>query len=141
MHPYATDSRERLLVPFWIAAVSIGLAYALHLTVIMSHLDLWWVDIPSVLGFYLILYGLFERWAWRIRMFRWLRIVRVPDLQGEWKGSLTSSHTDEAGSRTEQGASVRIVQTWTQMSVAFSSEQSTSRSQIAGILLACGPPN
>jgi hypothetical protein len=141
MHPYATDSRERLLVPFLLAAASLGLAYALHLAMTWLNLNPWWLDIPSVFGFYVILYGLFERWAWRARIFRLTGIVKVPDLQGEWHGTVSSSHTDEGGSAITRKATVQVKQSWTQICVSLSTDISNSRSQIGGVLLSCGPPN
>jgi hypothetical protein len=141
MHPYATDSRERLLVPFLLAAASLVLAYALHLVMTRLNLNPWWLDIPSVFGFYVIFYRVFERWAWRAPIFRLTGIVKVPDLQGEWHGTVSSSHIDEGGLAITREATVQVKQSWTQMCVSLSTDISNSRSQIGGILLSCGPPN
>jgi len=46
--------------------------------------------LPSVVGFYALIYVVFVTWAWRWRIFRrWL--VVVPDLQGTWAGDLRST--------------------------------------------------
>jgi hypothetical protein len=130
------------MVPFWLAVLSVLLAYGLY--AVLTKLKLlppWWLDIPSVFGMYGILLGVFDRWAWRNPAFRWLRLVKVPDLQGAWHGTVGSSFTDEGGERATREAIIQITQTWSQMSVAFDTDLSSSRSQIAGILLCCGPPN
>jgi hypothetical protein len=142
LHPYATDSRERLMVPFWLAILSVLLAYGLYLGLTkVKLLPPWWLDIPSVFGMYGILLGVFDRWAWRNQFFRWLRLVNVPDLQGGWRGTIGSSFTGQDGSTTARDVTVHITQTWSQICVSLDTDLSSSRSQIAGILVSCGPPN
>src|SRR5438128_3673706 len=131
MHPYATDSRERLLVPFWLVAISIflalGLSFMLALTKITPP---WWLDVPSVFGLFAILLRLMERRAWRWRVLRKFHLVRVPDLHGTWNGSVTSSHAAKDGGETTHGVTVRITQSWTHLSVSFETPLSSSKSEI-----------
>lgn len=128
MHPYATDSEERRLVPFFLAALSIGLAWVLYIGLQETDLAplLWWLDIPSVMGFYGLLHMLIDRVLWRCPLFSWTRLVRVPDLRGEWNGYVTTSHEDHA---TQLPVQAIIRQTWTRLSVVLKTSTSVSQSE------------
>lgn len=46
--------------------------------------------LPQAIAIYSVFYFIFTKWAWRLRIFqKWF--VRVPDLEGTWKGNLISS--------------------------------------------------
>jgi SMODS-associating 2TM, beta-strand rich effector domain len=53
------------------------------------------LDGVGVLGAYGLLYKFFDLVAWRWRVFRFLRVVYVPDMSGRWKGTLRSSRPDQ----------------------------------------------
>ncbi len=134
MHGYSTDSNERRVVPFLIAALAIGLAWMLSRFLASIQLPVsWWVHAPSSMGFYGALYALFDRQLWRNRFVRKLGLVRVPNLAGHWQGYLTSSFDDHV---KRHDLEVQIFQTWTQISITFSTATSESRSCVAAIQVA-----
>ena len=131
MHLYSTDSNERRVVPFFLAALSIALAWMLSGFLAATQLSVpWWVDAPSSMGFYGALYALFDRRLWRNPFIRRLGLVRVPNLAGRWRGYLTSSFDEHV---KHLYVEVQIFQTWTQISIVLSTATSQSRSCVAAI--------
>jgi hypothetical protein len=100
--------------------VSLALAYGWDR--LQEHLALalpWWVDTPSVLGFYGIVYVLYDLKAWR-----WFRVLHgVPDLSGRYEVVLRTSHD---GHTAEHPATLTIRQRWSKMVVRLETAQSTS---------------
>jgi hypothetical protein len=134
MHGYSTDSNERRVVPFFLAALAIALAWLLSRLLAATHFSVpWWVDAPSSMGLYGALYTLFDKHLWRSRFIRKLGLVRVPNLTGRWRGFLTSSFDAHVKQREVK---VQISQTWTQISIALSTATSQSRSCVAAIQVA-----
>lgn len=132
MHAYATDSMERAHILFCIAALSIIAAYGLHrIFFALNFIAPWWLEVPSPLGFYGIFYTAFDRWLWKWILFRKIGLVKVPELNGAWNGSLTSSFHEHS---QQLKAEIRISQTWTQIRIVLETEASKSNSKIAAIL-------
>lgn len=132
MHPYTTDSSERRTVPLYIVGLSILCAWLL--SKVLSYFQLtvpWWVDAPSVVGFYGVIYGIFDRWLWRCQPFKKIGLVKVPDMNGQWRGYISSSFDDYA---VRQDVVVEIRQSWTRISVKLEAELSRSHSLIGSIL-------
>jgi len=132
MHPYTTDSNERKVIPLYIAVLSILAALGLNRALVATQLSLpWWIDAPSILGFYGLFYATFDKYLWRWRLLRTVRIVKVPDLNGTWKGYYVSSFDSPAKQDT---TTLRISQKWTQISITLETRYSKSHSLIAGII-------
>jgi hypothetical protein len=90
--------------------------------------------IPEVVTIYSVLYLLFTRWAWRLRIFQhWL--VPYPDLQGTWGGILESTWVDpRTGKRVEPiPILITIRQSFATISCAMYSGESSSYSSAAQI--------
>jgi len=131
LHGYSTDSGERKIVPLALAFVAIALAWLFSTSLAFMHLSLpWWVESPSTLGFYGVLYALFDRNVWRNRFVRKLGLVRVPNLNGRWRGYLLSSFD---GHQERRNLMINIRQSWTQISVLLTMETSISCSCAAVI--------
>lgn len=131
MHAYATDSKERKNVVFAIAVLSVVVAYGLHLALRWLRVEMpWWIDAPSVMAVFGVLYELFEKRLWRMPVFQITGIVKIPDLNGMWDGEGRTSF-DGAQYR----AQVTIKQTWTSISIFLETEHSTSRSLTASLLV------
>jgi hypothetical protein len=131
MHPYATDSAERRNVILWLAFVSIALAYAFHHGIERLGTQIpWWADAPSVMGIFGVLERLFDRWLWRIGIWRRIRLVQVPDLNGDWEAKGETSFEN----KQRYIAKVRIQQTWTHISVIMETDHSRSHSLSASLL-------
>jgi len=134
MHGYSTDSNERRVVPFLLAALAIALAWMTSRLLAATHFSVpWWVGAPSSMGFYGALYTLFDKHVWRNRFIRKLGLVRVPNLTGRWRGYLTSSFDAHVKQREVK---IQIFQTWTQISIILSTATSLSRSCVGAIQVA-----
>ena len=132
MHPYATNSSERKNVVVAIALLSVVFGWCLHWVIEWSGLQLpWWVDAPSVIGIFGILYELFDKWLWRVSILRRIGIVKVPDLNGRWD---VEGHTSFDSNLSFSGEIV-IQQTWTAISVFMEATNSRSHSLSASLLV------
>src|SRR5687768_8000051 len=115
MHPYATDSDERLRVPLWIAFISLFVAWGLHtLLVFLNITPHFLFDIPSFAGFYYILYSWFDKKLWRLPIFQRIGWVKVPCIAGKWDGHIITSFD---GHKSKKPASIQVKQTWTELKV------------------------
>jgi len=132
MHPYTTDSSERRFIPLYIAIVSILFAWGLNRLFNFIQLTApWWVDAPSVVGLYGLLYTLFDKYLWRFRILRTVVIVKIPNLNGTWNGYVASSFDKHA---TKHNATIRIYQNWTRIIISLETNYSKSSSLIAAIV-------
>lgn len=132
MHPYAIDSLERRNVILGLTFISIALAYAFHHGIERLGVQApWWADAPSVMGILRILETLFDRWLWRIGIWRRLRVVKVPDLNGCWDAEGETSF-EKGRSYT---AKFRIQQTWAYISIVMETDHSISHSLSASLLI------
>jgi hypothetical protein len=130
MHPYATESAERKIVPALLAVAAILAAWTLPKLVAFAGLTIpWWVDAPSVMGFYGLLHTTFDRWVWKWSAFCAIGLIRVPNLNGAWKFHIVSTYR-----KTEIDASVNVHQTWRTIQIRLETAHSRSASQIASIL-------
>jgi len=132
MHAYTTDSTERKFVHLYITGASVLAAWVLNRVLGAMQFALpWWIDAPSVIGFYGLLYAIFDKYLWRWRIFRTIGVVKVPDLNGTWNGYVASSFDKHA---TKYDAILRIVQNCTRISVILETDYSKSSSLIAAIV-------
>lgn len=89
----------------------------------------WWLDTPSVFGFYGFLLLVLDRWAWR-----WgpiAQLLRVPDLSGRWKGTLRTSHDDF---RQEHPVQLTVTQSWSMIRMVLETSSSASHSVAAHVI-------
>ena len=131
MHAYATDSGERRLIPGVLVVLSVIVAYGFGAIVTALSIEIpWWLDAPSVLGFYGLFYFAFNEYVWRWPLLRRVRLINLPDLNGTWTGILTSSfdkHTEQ------HSVTVEVSQTWRQMAVRLETRGSVSCSESAAL--------
>lgn len=131
MHGYSTDSDERRVVPLLLAFFAISLAWLSSKLLVVIHLSVpWWVDAPSLMAFYGVLYTLFDRYLWRNSLVSKLGLVRIPNLAGRWRGYLISSFD---GHVKHHDLMINIFQSWTQITVFLTTATSMSRSSAAMI--------
>ena len=131
MHGYSTDSDERRVVPLLLASLAISFAWLSPKLLLVIHLTVpWWVDAPSVMAFYGVLYALFDRYLWRNGLVSKLGLVRMPNLAGRWYGYLISSFDGHA---KHHDLMITICQSWTQIAVFLTTAKSISRSCAAVI--------
>ncbi len=133
MHPYATNSTERKMVVVYLTITGVLLAYALNRLLQVTGLTVpWFVDAPSVMGFFGGLYWVFDRYLWKLGWMRSISLVRVPDLNGKWSGEVHSSFSQLP---TQINVNVEICQTWTALLVKMDSGVSHSKSVMGAIFV------
>lgn len=128
MHTYATDAKDRESIPLWLAALAV--AATLFLNYLLKVLKLqvpWWVDAPSVMGFYGLFYALFDNLLWRLQ-FRSIHLSEIPNIRGTWVGTVKSSY---GGGTEVRGVILYVRQTWSKLSVQIETETSRSYSTMA----------
>jgi len=131
MHAYSTDSDERERVLFGLALLAVGLAWGLSRGLRATQLTWpWWFDAPSTMGFYVILREVFDQRLWRWHFLHWVGLLKVPVLQGTWRGYVVSSFAER---QKPHEVELRIKQTWTRISILLSSDTSNSHTLTAAI--------
>lgn len=132
MHPYTTDNDRTTALFLWIAVLSILSAYLLYLFLKATSLSdtLWFLDIPSVPGFMVLFYKIFDNKLWNKPLAKTLGVNCTPDFSGEWRGELQTSH-DKFTSATP--ITLQIEQTSSHISLVLTSAKSRSESCLAMI--------
>src|SRR3974377_2151471 len=131
MHGYSTDSSERRVVPLLLALWAIGLAWITFRLLVTLQLSLpWWVDAPSTMAYYGLLYKLFDLYLWKNSLVRKMGLGRVPDFSGCWRGYLVSSYDNH---EKHYRLMLNIFQSWTHITVFLTTPTSMSRSCTAMI--------
>lgn len=130
-HTYALESKERVYVPLFLAAAGMLAALALHMVIDSFKIALpWWLDAPSLVGFYGLFHRVYNERLWRSTILRRMTLASTPNLNGHWEGHLTSSF-DEHASKLDVKAT--IVQSWTKIAVELSTPTSDSHSIVAAL--------
>ena len=131
MHGYSTDSGERRVVPLLLASAAIILAWVSSRILAITQLSVpWWLDAPSSLAFYGVLYSLFDTYLWRNDLVSKLGLTRIPNLAGRWNGYLISSFDGHA---KRHHFVINIFQSWTHIAIFLTTTTSMSRSCAAMI--------
>jgi hypothetical protein len=126
MHGYSTDSGERRVVPLLLASAAIILAWVSSRILAITELSVpWWLDAPSSLAFYGILYSLFDTYLWRNCLVSKLGLARIPNLAGRWNGYVISSFDGHA---KRHHFVINIFQSWTHIAIFLTTATSMSRS-------------
>lgn len=132
MKSYAIDSVERHSVPiyFCMGVFAAGAAWLFQqLLICLGVQELpWWVESPSVLGLFGVIWKIFDVYGWRIR-FGTFGVSKIPDLNGSWLGSIRSDF--QQGNETK--AVIQIKQTWTKILVRLQTNNSSSISTMAAV--------
>lgn len=130
MHAYATDAKDREIIPVWLAFIAVVAALLLNSIVQKLNWQVpWWVDAPSVMGFYGILYKWFDNCGW-FQKIGFISLSSIPDLRGTWVGTVHSSYNN--GTITN-GIIIYIHQTWSNINIRLETEISSSYSIMATV--------
>ena len=131
MHPYSIDTEERKNVLLILAIASIILSWSFYKIFNEYKIALpWWVESPSILFLYGIFFEVFDKWVWKF--FEKIKFIRTPNLNGKWEGYLKSSFDEHS---SEMKADLQIFQTWTKIEIILTTEQSTSYSETASLVI------
>jgi|WetSurMetagenome_2_1015567.scaffolds.fasta_scaffold116547_2 hypothetical protein len=127
MHSYSIDSNERNIIPFYIAIISIALAFLIkHYT--PPHLDI--IPIPSSFVLYGIIYKFFDKYFWTWKILVKFGVIKTPNLNGNWKMYTKSSSNNF---NIEYEGSLLIEQSWTKIKLIFEGDNAISYSKMASI--------
>lgn len=126
MHTYSINSEEHKHISLYIAVVAILLAWALYLFSKNIFPLPWWIEAPSVIGFYGILYKWFENKLWRNKHIRRVLSIKTPLIDGNWSGSITSHSIHANGLIPIKKFCIK--QTWSHMLIYLETETSESNS-------------
>lgn len=131
MGPYSIDTNERKNILLILAIISIVFSWSFYKILGSYKISLpWWIEGPSVLFFYGLLFIIFDKLLWK--HLRKIKLVKAPDLNGEWIGNLKSSFDNHSG---EIRATLKIFQTWTKIKILLNTDQSSSYSETASIVI------
>ncbi len=129
MHTYATDAEDRNIVPMILAVVAIAATLIFIFVIQTLKIQIpWWIDAPSIMGFYGIFYQIYNRALWRTQ-FGLLHLSQIPDVNGIWAGVLTSSYNNG----TKIDIVVYIKQTWSKIAIRTETATSTSFTTMAAL--------
>ena len=136
MHTYSINSDKRLKVILIMILISIiitpGFNFILNkigsfvsdndvLKNMIETIDFYGYNIKqfSVLFIFGIIYFLYDRYLWKIKIFKF-KFSSIPNLSGIWKGQYKSSWKDTVGN-----VSLNIKQTWTKIQIISDNEKSS----------------
>lgn len=126
LHHYSADTSDRRLVHVYLAVLSIILAYGLYCIFDKLQLTIaWWVDAPSVFGFYGIVYFLFNKYLWNRKFFKQIFFLKCPDWNGVYNCSIWTSYDNF---QSKKDILIKIIQTWDSISVMTKTDTSHSTS-------------
>jgi hypothetical protein len=129
MHAYAADARDRDAVAPILAVVSVLLAMSLYALLTARQLSVpWWLDAPSVMGFYGLTRALYDKYLWRSPITARLG-WGIPDIRGTWVGEIRSSSDGE----TTIPAVLFVQQSWSKLCVRLDTAESASISEAAAL--------
>lgn len=126
MHPYSINSEEHKHLSLYIAIIAILLAWMLYLFSKNVYPLPWWIEAPSVIGFYGILHTWINAKLWRNKYIRKIFGIKTPIFDGAWSGSITSHSIHAKGPIPIKKFCIR--QTWTHMRIYLETETSESYS-------------
>jgi hypothetical protein len=133
MHPYTTDTGQRSQLTISLVLGSSLVAILINAIVLNSEIDLsnygWVLSPPTVFTIYGFFWTIFDKWVWRL--FSQIGMLDVPNLNGEWSGTLKTSYN-----KFENDILIKVFikQSWSNISITLRTEKSSSRSITATIV-------
>lgn len=128
MHPYSLDNQVRKWTYIIIAIISISVPY--YFETLMTFLGFQIISFSISFGaIFGGLFFLFDKFIWII----FNRMNLVPNLEGVWHATGTSSFQDENGNNNKFNMEIHIKQTFTNLEVFAETQDSTSKSTMANI--------
>lgn len=135
MHPYSININDKVKVYWIIIPLSLLVGYFVNeglKSFNFYQTYSWIIDVPSSgLAFFAIFYQLFDKYVWK-----WFAQIKfwfsTPVLCGEYTGELLSSRD---GMQHPTQITVKIKQTLTRIKISLHTDQSTSKSEMATLLV------
>ncbi len=136
IHRYSIDSGSRKRASGILGVISVLISYFLYhylyqfvFTYVGSYV--WLISAPTPLAVYYLLHRFFDKWGWKIGFIRFILQIKIPNLNGEWKGRISSSYNNFR----DKEATFQINQTWTSIEIIYRGRDSVSRSKTASIMV------
>lgn len=136
MHPYSININDKAKVYWIIVPLSLLCGYLVNECILKNLIIYqtysWIADIPSSgLAFFAIFYLLFDKYVWKLFSNNnfWFE---TPNISGVYEGELLSSRDDK---QTPTAIEVKIKQTLTKIQISLHTAQSTSKSEMAALLV------
>jgi hypothetical protein len=132
MHPYQIEEAVSTRKILATVIISIIAAYGLsNLLRLIPNISFWWIDYPSVLGFYGIFSWLFNNHLWKLQFFQKILLLNIPNLNGLWE---TEGITSQNEFEKPIPGKMFIHQTASKISITLETNNSISKSLIAAII-------
>jgi hypothetical protein len=132
MHSYQIDDNLRTRIFIVSAILSVVAARLLYLIILQLPFSLpWWIETPSVLGFFGIFVWLFDNYLWKIGIVHQTKWFFIPNLNSAWVVEIKSSHK---GFEETVEARAIIRQTASKICIALETTLSHSRSIYAALM-------
>jgi hypothetical protein len=129
MHSYSSDSLDRRIALWVIAAFAVAVAFLYGVLSRRFAFSLpWWCETPSIILLYGLFHWVYDSWFWRKKVIG-LRLSQIPNCSGTWFGKLRSTH----GGGTEIDGVLVVQQTWSKIALAFRTDSSASYSRMAAV--------
>lgn len=132
MHEYTTNYHDRKPTYYILAILSslVGLGVVFLLKAI-SDVSGILIAAPSGIAVFGLLFVLFDQFVWKRPWLYNLGLIKIPDLNGDWKAEISSAAT---GNKIQ--AVVKIHQTYSKIRIHLETNKSDSLSQMAAIDMA-----
>jgi hypothetical protein len=135
MHSYASDSNDRKVAPWVIGGIAVIVAFLFSALVEWQKIKVpWWIETPTIMTTYGIVYWLYNRFGWKWRVCD-IHFSEIPNFSGTWYGEINSNH----GDGTKVGAMFHLHQTWSDLCVELETKTSRSFSVMAAVNVTPGP--
>ncbi len=132
MHPYHSDQEIRIRVFIMSACLAVGTAYLFSLGIHSLPFAVpWWIETPSVLGFFGLFIWVFDNYLWKTKFFQQLDWFAIPNLNGEYETEIRSSH--EGFDKPIYGRAI-IRQTASRLSISVETDTSFSHTIHAALI-------
>ena len=138
MHDYTYDSTERRHWTVALLILSMAVVWIAFQLLRGTPMDFnifvpWNADFRLSLVVFGLCFSAFNSCLWKCQLFRVLTLqkISIPNLNGTWKGTGTTSHDEHA---VEFCATLTIKQSWTKMSIELETNDSRSYSEMAALL-------
>lgn len=95
-----------------------------------------WLEGPSPIAVYGLIYFLFDKYLWTWPIFRYTGIVWFPNLNGRWKGTQRSSYKNASGQNVVVDGRIEITQSFSKICVRGYYAKSESES-VSGSFAEC----
>lgn len=98
--------------------IGISIIFSFWINIIIKNLNIelpFYIELPiSVIAIYSLLFSLFDKYLWKLKIFRILGIIKSKDISGKWSGYIKSSYNKFSNeipselSIKQRGTSIKI---------------------------------